>query len=251
MSCTEVLMVGSGSAYSPGRCTSSLIILTPDEYIVLDYGTCTIKALASLGVSLDEPLHLFTHRHADHTLSAGLALFYQGFKKGPRPFRVIAGQDVLDTLISLRKIAVITGSPLPPEIKVEKYPAPGETIGITPRLKITFLPAKHTVPAHSIAITYDDATILVSGDTSPTTVFREHAEKAELAIHEATLETRYSQYEEFTGHSTVVSAIQQVQPARLGILYHLTGSSAREAEEKTANLTHILPARDGDSYKVC
>lgn len=246
-----MVVAGSGSAYSPGRCTSSIIIDTPEETLVIDYGTCTSKTLARMGIGLDEPLHIFTHRHADHVLSAGLSLFYLGFKDSTKPFRVIGGPDIPRILDNLRLLAASTGSPNPPPVEYVAQLGPGAIHPLAPRLRLLSIEALHTVPAYSLLVDYDGVKILVSGDTAPTAVYREKAAESSLAIHEATLTTRHAEYEAETGHSTVSSAIKQVEPAGLGLLYHLTKASAEEAEEKTVMLAHIYPARDGAAYKVC
>lgn len=98
--------------------------------------------------------------------------------------------------------------------------------------------------------------VVISGDTRPSPILREHARGADLLVHEATFSNEDAERAVETGHSTAREAAQLAHEAgaRRLVLTHISPRYSREAPELLAEARSVFPetaiARDGFEIEV-
>ena len=252
MSCVRVLMAGTGNALHPYRSQASVLIDDGSTPFLVDSGCFAPNILARGGLKPYEVDHVIvTHGHTDHYCSLPQLVFLKTFaQRGPR----ITVYTVPESLDLMRQ-AVLSASGAREVRASYVMLRPGDSVSIGDAT-IRAFEARHSVPSLSLAITTGGNKIVVSGDTAPTNRFREEAKGSTLAIHEASLASREETSIEAKWHSTVSAAIEQVSGAEIGVFYHLSIDSEKEAKEtvvmnrKGAKSNLIVP-EDGTTIKIC
>lgn len=242
MACITIYMLGTGNAIHPYRANSSILLRTSEDLLLVDAGCGAINNIARHGIDpavID--VVLVTHGHPDHYAGLLHLAFLKTFSNH-RSLKIYttkhASRLIERLLSSLHK---------PEKLDIEvNIVEPGETYRIN-NLIATVLEARHSVEAVSLEIKYSNVRILVSGDTSPTQIYKSRARGADVAIHEATLPSGMEDIGREIGHTTVRQAIDQVREARHKILYHISPESEREA----ATLGEVLVPSDNYTLEVC
>ncbi len=247
MSCAKIIIAGTGSALNPFRGQPSIIVDAGGTIVTVDIGCQAPNIAERLGVKLDEAqAHIVTHEHYDHICGLPMVAFVKTFRSALPELKVYAPQTASEYL---RKLLQLTAGAWKIGFNVKPVNAGGSVkIG---DVEFKFIEAIHTVEALSVIIKYRDIKIVVSGDTRPTIAFKKEAEKADLAIHEATFPSRMSVEAANTGHSTVSEALSQLENSNLGVLYHLTCESEEEALTILGGYGRIMVAGDGAVVKLC
>jgi ribonuclease BN (tRNA processing enzyme) len=124
----EITFIGSGSAFSKKFFQNNILVVKGDVHILVDCGSRTPEALASLGLSVtDIGTYLVTHSHADHIGGLEEVMLLNRYAAHKRP-RIIVTDKLKRILwtMSLRGGAsyneVKNGSPLVFEDFFEQVP---------------------------------------------------------------------------------------------------------------------------------
>ncbi|MCE4603473.1 MAG: MBL fold metallo-hydrolase [Aeropyrum sp.] len=251
MTCTEVYMLGTGSALHPARAQSSILVDTGYAILLVDAGCSSLNNLLRTGRRLEDlDAVAVTHAHYDHICGLGLLSFITQFR-GRQPPIVVAPRGslrIVEEALALGARSSAKPSSTMPEVRPI---APGEVLSLEGGLKIRALAAEHTVEALGFEVSHrTSGSIVVSGDTRPAPQISEAASRAALTIHEATLPSGMEGEAHASGHSTVAQALEIASLSELGALYHLTPLSEAEAVER-ARGSRVLVPQDLGAVKIC
>lgn len=253
VSCVNVIMAGTGSAFHPLRGGSSVLIDFGHGMVFVDVGCRAPYVAASLGVDPWEvDLYLFTHSHYDHLCGFPMILFLKSFMNSGRDVVVYAPRASAEDL----KRVVEVGGRGRVRMRFRGLREGGKdevVLGPSAKIALNSIKAVHSIEALSYSLEFSGIKILVSGDTYPTSEFKAHSRGASLAIHEATMTSDKEEDARLAGHSTVSGAIKQVEEAELGLLYHLTEESEREAVRALSGSPgkNIVLPKDGSLIRLC
>ncbi|MCE4610906.1 MAG: MBL fold metallo-hydrolase [Desulfurococcales archaeon] len=248
MSCLTLHLLGSGASLHPHRSQPAVALEYGGYVVLIDAGCAAPQRLEALGLPPIPDAILLTHKHYDHLCGLPMMAFIASFRGGI--LTVYGEEEAIGLASELVGLASISSSS---RVEASFTPVkPGGSIVVGP-FRIEAFEAKHSVPALSYQLEAGDLRILVSGDTRPTTSFRERAKQAHAALHEATLPSTLTDKAVKTGHSTVEEAIAQVSSAEVGILYHLTVESEREAlrAPQGARGSRVVVAPEPVTIKIC
>ncbi|MDM7275172.1 MAG: MBL fold metallo-hydrolase [Thermoprotei archaeon] len=247
LGCVKIIIAGTGSALNPFRGQSSVIVDGGGTIVTVDLGCQAPNVAEKLEVKLDEAqAHIVTHEHYDHICGLPMVAFVKTFRSALPELKVYAPPTASEYL---KKLLQLTAGSWKIGFNVEPVKVGGRVrVG---DLEFQFIEAVHTVEALSVIIKHRDLKIVVSGDTRPTSAFKKEAEKADLAIHEATFPSRMAVEAASAGHSTVSEALSQLENSNLGILYHLTRESEEEALTVLRGHGRIIVAGDGAVLRLC
>jgi ribonuclease Z len=121
---------------------------------------------------------------------------------------------------------------------------------------ITLDDGRQVAPSELVGAPRAGRRVVISGDTRPCSVLREHARGADLLVHEATFSHEDADRASETGHSTAREAAQIAREAgaRRLVLTHISPRYNREAPELLAEARSVFPetaiARDGYEIEV-
>jgi len=240
MACIRVVFTGTGAAVHPTRGQASLLLDTGSERVAIDFGCRAPNLVEARGVRLETiDAFIITHIHYDHLCGVPHALFVAAFRRTSWSPIVAVPAASLDE--ASRLFASVPGALRPRVVSHAQARRIGD-------LQLEFAPAKHTVEAAQILVEYAGLQLVVSGDTMPTSWFREKAKGATLAVHEATAPSWAREKALATGHSTVTEALLQVEEAQLGALYHLSVDSEQEALGARGR---VMVPEDGTIVTLC
>ncbi|MCE4612342.1 MAG: MBL fold metallo-hydrolase [Desulfurococcales archaeon] len=247
MSCTNIMVAGTGNALHPYRSQVGVFIEHGGDMFLVDVGCFVPNILARKGVEPYEVDHVIvTHGHTDHYCGLQQLVFLKTFaQKNPKInlYTVPGAMGLLKALVNSVHYSQILETTYHEVV-------PGSRLSIG-SMRINVFEAKHSVEAISVSVHAGDAKIVISGDTAPNEVFREESKGANLAIHEASLTSDQEGSREAQWHTTVASAIRQVSGSDLGVLYHLSPDSEKEARELQNTQGKIIVPDDGVSFKLC
>ncbi len=245
MGCIDFYMLGSGSASHPYRGTSSLLLDAGMGPLLVDAGCTSVMMLRRLGYDPSDVADVIvTHGHVDHYCGLQHAAFIKTWRPQEARRLQVYTTSHATTLIGNLLKSVDRSQLLEASITVAREGL------VVSGFKVSLLPAVHTVEAFSLELEYDGIRILVSGDTIPMDDFKDRAEGAALAVHEATLPTGMEDKARRDGHSTVREALGQVAGAEMGILYHISPLSEREALE-ASTYGRVVAGFDGMHVRLC
>jgi ribonuclease Z len=121
---------------------------------------------------------------------------------------------------------------------------------------ITLPDGRRVAPSELVGPPRAGRRVVISGDTRPCQLLRDHAHGADLLVHEATFSNEDADRAVETGHSTAREAAQLARDvgARRLVLTHISPRYSREAPELLAEARSVFPetaiARDGYEIEV-
>ena len=248
MSCLTLHLLGSGASLHPHRSQPSVALEYGGYVALVDVGCAAPQRLEALGLPPIPDIVLLTHRHYDHLCGLPMMAFIASFRGGS--LTVYGEGSSLKLASKLVDLAASSsGAKVQSSFTSMK---PGDTVKVG-SFTIEAFKAEHSVSALSFQLEAGGLRVLVSGDTRPTAEFREKAREAHAAVHEATLPSTLRDKAVRTGHSTVEEAIAQVSAAEVGLLYHLTVESEREALKllQGAERGRVVVAPEPVTLKIC
>jgi ribonuclease Z len=257
----RVVILGTSppnSAIRPGRAGTGVLVSSGDTHVLVDCGPGVTRRLATAGVDLRNVDHvLLTHHHWDHLTD--LPVFVMGRWErsaiGSAEGQVLAGElTILGPVPTERIVALWFGedgilsgdiktrtavdmgqriyagigaaSPLDSPVPVARDVGPGPVLE-TSHLRVTAAEAQHTQPyLSSLAyrIDSDAGSVVLSGDTAPSSSVVELARGADLLLHEGAMpEEVRSQAAMETVHSspeTVGLVAAEAEVRQLVIVHH-------------------------------
>lgn len=191
--------------------TSILVESSSGERLLFDAGEGVYAMLRRCGYSVgDVDYVVVTHAHGDHVL--GLPTLVQmRIHDGLGKLRIITFREAAEDVRMLIKIAC--------NINVEDFV---EVIELKPfvelnvgAFKLSFIEARHTVPAVSAKLFVDGKCLVYSGDTAYNPDLVKFAKKCSLLIHEA---ANYSEDAYKYGHSSYYDAMRVAVEADVEML---------------------------------
>ncbi|HKQ97384.1 MAG TPA: MBL fold metallo-hydrolase [Candidatus Polarisedimenticolia bacterium] len=247
-----MILLGTGFPRpDPERAGPATAVVVGDKLFVVDAGRGVVLRLAAADLSLESLRAVFlTHLHSDHT--AGLPdLFDTSWQFGrTTPFELYGPhgtKKLSDAMLKFFEADIHIRRDL-----IEKHPAAGATIrthvvreGIVyqdAEVKVTAFEVDHApvVPAFGYRFDAGGRSVVISGDTRPSDNLVRYAKDADVLVHEAMLP------EYLDGVDTPEVA------ARLKA-YHTTaeeaGEIARRANVGLLVLTHLVPGKDGETFR--
>ncbi len=226
----ELVVIGSGTAApTADRTAPAHLVTTGNTRLLLDCGAGTLHRAASLGIPWSEITHVaLMHFHMDHWGELPALLFALRWGIEParsEPLELIGPVDLK------ARLAALTGA-LGDWVLEPGYPltvteiAPGSTLDLADGVTLAACKTPHTEHSVAYAVRDNNAFLVYTGDTGPSTELAEWARGCDLMLAECSL------------------------PDDRGIDVHLTPSSAGElariAGAQKLVLTHFYPVF-GDS----
>jgi ribonuclease Z len=264
----EVVFLGTGSPLpSADRCGAGNVVVAGDTHVLVDCGWGAARRLIPAGVrprTIDTAI--FTHMHTDHMTDFPDFLFLRWTGGATTPLRVYGPDGTREMvegfLMALRRDIGFRlahhGDKLHPDgIRVEVVEAPASA---SPRpflelggLCFESFEVDHfpVVPAFGYRVTYDQRSVVLSGDTSLCDSLLRASEGADLLVCEALnvplLEQRIAQLRK-AGMTHEAGLFEDVPS------YHIAtdqiAALARDAGVGELVLSHIIPPISNDEAQV-
>jgi ribonuclease BN (tRNA processing enzyme) len=227
----DVTVLGSsGSHTGPGRACSGYLLRAGGSQLLIDCGNGSTANLQRLTRPEDLDAILITHRHVDHCIDL-IGMFYalRFHVDGPRPVRLYAAREVVDTLTGL--LSHDSAMEFREVFDVHEV-AGGDGFEVGP-MAVSLVDVVHPVPTVAPRIEVDGVRVVYSSDTAWCDDLVEFARGADLFLCEATW---------------------QGDAADLPSGMHLTardaGRLAAAADVRRLVLTHVLGSLDRDRSLV-
>jgi ribonuclease BN (tRNA processing enzyme) len=249
----HLIVVGSSSAAPrPGGACSSYLLRTADAAVVLDLGNGALGKLQSaIGYQQLDAL-VISHLHGDHFLDViplRYALKRRRSRRGRLPLWLPpAGTETLYQLCSI--LARSDGAAFLEEVFLVREYDPAAQLQIGDA-RLTFAPARHSIPAYAIRTECNGVSVVYSADTAPCESVVELARDASLFLCEATLGLGSEQ--EPRGHSSAYEAGEMAQraAARGLVLTHYSTADTPDALVAAARERFEGPALAADDgFKI-
>lgn len=250
---TRLILLGTGGGPRPRVASSApaQVIIANRSAYVIDCGNGVARQLAFADVSLADLRHVFlTHHHSDHNADYG-NLIWLAWCAGLRTRVDAWGPPPLDRMTELffemnsydieTRQADEDRVPLRPLVHAHEFSEGGPVMS-DENVEVTAVLVDHppVVPAFGYRFDADDRSIVISGDTLPSTNVVELARGADVLVHEALFVPAVDR---------LVARVPNAPALKRSILSHHTpvGEAGRVAEEagvKTLVLSHLIPADD-------
>lgn len=187
----SIRVLGTGDAFTRNRWNSSLVLEAEGTRVLLDAPPCLARALAGLGLSLDDVDHvLLTHYHGDHVGGLEQLLFWRRFVTRRRVTlhaipEVLAG--LWDGRLKGGMDRLLDAQGQSHAVKLEEYAdlsplGPGTTrIGA---LEVEWRPTVHHVPTSAFRLRAGGRTFGHSADTSFDRSLVDWLGESDLFFHE-------------------------------------------------------------------
>jgi ribonuclease BN (tRNA processing enzyme) len=210
----ELLVLGSGSAFSIDRDCASLAVRTASgQTLLLDtgLGNGALRELRRIGVPLDSISAIFvSHQHNDHAAGfVTLMLHMRGLNHSFEVFCRPSVASVLRTVTDLLLPGVLHN--IGGRLRWRECEPFQEAIALQGEATLRFLPVEHLIDALGVQIRIGDVALAYTGDTRPSAALAEAARGSRLLIHEATelaSQDGLAVQRAATGHSTAAEAGQ-------------------------------------------
>jgi ribonuclease BN (tRNA processing enzyme) len=208
----ELIVLGSGSAFSIDRNCASLAVRTrTGQTLLLDtgMGNGSLRTMHRIGVPLDSIGAIFvSHQHNDH--AAGFVTLMLHLRALEQEFHVFCRAGVAAALKTVTSILLPGVLPtIGDRIHWHECEPFDEVSLMHGEVQLRFLPVEHLIDALGVQVLLDGTSVAYSGDTRPSAAFAEAARGSRLLIHEATelaSEDGLASGRPGTGHSTGAEA---------------------------------------------
>jgi ribonuclease BN (tRNA processing enzyme) len=218
-------MLGTGTvAFSRERSCSGYLYEANDVRLLLDCGSGITRRLAELGLPWPAISHVaLTHFHIDHHGDLPTLIF--AWKNGLMPARSEPVQIIgpVGTPALFERLAAAYGNwLLAPGFPVTiREISPGETIQLSPEVRLSVLKVPHTPESVAYSIERGSRRVVYTGDTGPDDAFTGWAHDCDVLVCECSL------------------------PASMAIKEHMTpeqcATLAARAQPRHLVLTHFYP----------
>jgi len=252
-----VICLGTGDSLNAERAQTSVAVRLPDDETILfdaSSGTILLGRLETAGIPLEGIHHLFvSHQHFDHV--GGLAPLLVAMASLPEAR--LAVYALPGTSRALRELLALTipgvedwlgGRLIWRELAPEKSIRMGDA-EVTPFL------VDHSVECVGYRIGQGDSIMVFAADTRPCPRVVEHAQRANLLIHEAYGTKSEAERARVLGHSTAADAGEAARAALASrlVLTHFQAGRFADPEELAAEAEAafgrpVEAARDLDAF---
>jgi ribonuclease BN (tRNA processing enzyme) len=218
--------LGTGTiALSGDRSCAGYLYEADEVRLLLDCGSGITRRLAELGVAWPAITHVaLTHFHVDH--HGDLPTLVSAWKNGQTPPRSTPLSLIgpVGTAALFERLAAAYGDWLRnPGFPVElREIAPGETIALSPAVRLSAQKVPHTAESVAYSIERGNRRVVYTGDTGPDDALGDWARHCDLLVCECSLPTSMAMKEHLT-------------PEQCGAL-------AARANPRHVVLTHFNPA---------
>ena len=252
---TRLILLGTagGPRVRSNRSGSAQAILAGGKIYVVDCGYGVARQMVLAGLQLDRLRNVFiTHHHSDHDIDLGPLLqlaWLSGLTSavdcwGPAPMRRML-RDYLR--YEAYDIAIRTSDegrvPFAPLIRAHDLSGGGMVMQ-DDEVRVTAAKVYHPPVDLALAYRFDahDRSIVISGDTRPSSELVRLAKGADVLVHEAMMAERVGE---------LVRSLPDRERLTRSVLSHHTtaeqaGQVAAEAGVKLLVLSHLVPAGDPD-----
>jgi len=261
----EIVFLGTGGPLpNADRCGAGQVVVAGDTNVLVDCGWGAARRLVPSGVTPSSiETALFTHMHSDHITDVPDFLFLRWVTGATTPLRVYGPEgthEMIDGfMMALRRDIGFRiahhGEKLHPDgikVEVEEIPATAsasEFLSIG-GLRFESFEVNHfpVVPALGFRASYDDRTVVLSGDTTICDSLSEASQNVDMFVCEALNAPMLQR---------AADGMRSRAPLQAGSLddvpsYHITtpqiAELARDADVGEVVLTHMIPpipAEDG------
>ncbi len=250
---TRLILLGTAGGPTPKKTRSApaQVIVSGKAAYVVDCGNGVARQLALAGITLGSLRHIFlTHHHSDHNADYGTLLLLawsSGLRSavdtwGPPPLKQITRaffeMSAADIKVRIRDEG---NPPLEPLVHVHEVSKTGYVMndGV---LRVRCAAVSHPLVSPALAYRFDgpDRSIVISGDTAPSSDLIDLAHGADVLVHEVL-------------YRPAVDAIAGSAPGSERLKKHLidshtsledVGRIAAAAEVKTLVLSHFVPSEN-------
>jgi ribonuclease BN (tRNA processing enzyme) len=249
----RLILLGTGGGPRPRKASSASaqVIIAGGLAYVIDCGNGVARQLVMADVPLSSVRHIFlTHQHSDHNADYGNLIWLAwsaGLRTrvdtwGPPPLRRMTrlffqmNRYDIDT-----RIANEGRVPLLPLVHVHEIRSGGEVMR-DERVKVTAVLVDHppVVPAFAYRFDGPERSIVISGDTAPSTNLVKLAQGADVLVHSVMYPSAIDR---------LVGRVPNAAALKASILAHQTsaeqaGRVAQDAGVKVLVLSHFVPPDD-------
>lgn len=279
---TKVVMLGTGNPNpSPSQSGCSVAIIVNNTPYIVDFGPGLIRRAAAMspayggnikGLDVKNIKRAFlTHLHSDHTIGYPDLILTPWVMGRDEPLEVYGPEGTLrmtenileafDADIKYRVYGDEPGNDTGWRVNCHEFSKEG-VIYQDKNIKVEAFPVEHgTWPnAFGFRFTTPDRTIVISGDSRPTSRLAEYGKDADILIHEVYsykgFQQRSEEWKKYHSehHTSTIelSAIASEAKPKLLVLYHILfwGSSEEDLmSEISARYTgKVIAGRDLDTY---
>ena len=250
---TRLILLGTGGGPRPRTMSSgsAQVIVSKGAAYVIDCGDGVARQLAFAGVPLATLRHIFiTHQHSDHNADYG-NLMWLAWTAGLRTRVDTWGPPPLEKMTKLflamneydinARIANEGRVPLAPLVHAHELCGDGVVMADA-NVKVSAALVEHppTVPAFAYRFDARDRSIVISGDTSPSTNLVKLARGADVLVHSVMYPPAVRR---------LTARVPNAVALEKSILAHQTsaedaGRIAQEAGVRTLVLSHFVPPDD-------
>jgi ribonuclease Z len=265
---TRVILLGTGTPNpDPDRMGPAVAIVSGSRVYLVDCGPGVVRRAAQAGIGMAQLTRLFvTHLHSDHT--AGLPdLILTPWVMG-RTDLSIYGPEGTEEMVSLvvrawhRDISIRTeGLEHRPSLLVHAHDVKPGVVFKDDRVTVTAFQVAHGQWPQAFGYRFDtpDRSIVISGDTSPSSELIRNCRRCDVLIHEAYSPAAPSppmpdwkayRAKYHTSTSQLAEIANQTQPGLL-IIYHQSGRVPDEQvleEVRSGYKGKVVMSHDLDVY---
>jgi ribonuclease BN (tRNA processing enzyme) len=252
---SRLILLGTGGGPRPRKASSASaqVIIVNNAAYVIDCGNGVARQLAFTNVPLSTVRHiLVTHQHSDHNADYG-NLIWLAWAAGLNTRVDTWGPPPLAKMTSLffemnaydikTRVANEGRVPLVPLVHVHELKAGGQVLrddAVT--ITSTLVDHPPVVPAFAYRVDAPDRSIVISGDTRPSSHLVTLARGADILVHSAFYPPAIDR---------LVACVPNATTLKASIVGHQTsvedaGRVAQAAGVKTLVLSHLVPPDDPD-----
>lgn len=192
---TKIILLGTGTPIpDPERFGPSLAIKTTNKVYIVDFGPGIVRRAAAAGIKPSQITKAFlTHMHSDHTTGYPDLIFTPAVEGRKQPLEVYGPKGIKSMTQHILSAYNLDreerNKGLEPtlmdgyEVKVQEINT--GMIYSDDEVSVEAIHVKHgSWPAFGFKFITPDKTIVISGDTAPTTKFIDFAKDCDVLIHE-------------------------------------------------------------------